>query len=255
MDMFYGIETGATLFLALLIGFFAGVIKGVVGFAMPMVTISGLATIASAEVAIAGMILPTVATNLWQAMRQGPRAAWASVRRFRVFLITCAVVMVLAAQAVPWMPGQLLLLLLGVSITGFVLLQIFGIQMRLPKGSAGRAEPVFGAIAGISGGLSGIWGPPTVAMLTAMNTEKAEQIRVQGVIYGLGSLVLVAAHLGSGMLRAETLPLTAALVPPALLGMALGFRLQDRFDQATFRKVTFVVLLFGGLNLIRRGLV
>lgn len=255
MDMFFGIETGATLVLALLIGFFAGVIKGIVGFAMPMVTVSGLATIASAEVAIAGMILPTVVTNLWQALRQGPRAAWASIRRFRAFLVTGGVVMMLAAQAVPWLPGQLLLLFLGVSITLFVLLQILGIRMRLPEGAGSRTEPIFGAIAGFFGGLSGIWGPPTVAMLTAMNTEKAEQIRVQGVIYGLGSLVLVAAHLGSGVLRAETLPLTAALVPPALLGMALGFRLQDRFDQATFRKVTLVVLLFGGLNLIRRGLV
>nr|WP_246162423.1 sulfite exporter TauE/SafE family protein [Roseovarius faecimaris] len=253
--MFFGIETGATLALALFIGFSAGVIKGVVGFAMPMVMVSGLATIASAEVAIAGMILPTLVTNLWQALRQGPRAAWASILRFRAFLLTGGAIMLLSAQLVPWLPGQLLLLFLGISITLFVLLQILGIRIRLSSGARSRAEPVFGAIAGFFGGLSGIWGPPTVAMLTAMNTEKAEQIRVQGVIYGLGSLVLVVAHLGSGVLRAETLPLTASLVPPALLGMALGFKLHDRFDQETFRKVTLFVLLFGGLNLVRRGLV
>jgi uncharacterized membrane protein YfcA len=61
------------------------------------------------------------------------------------------------------------------------------------------------------------------------------------------------SHLGSGVLRAETLPLSLGLVPPALLGIGLGFWLQDRFDQETFRKVTLWVLLIAGVNLIRRG--
>ena len=65
--------------------------------------------------------------------------------------------------------------------------------------------------------------------------------------------MLLGAHIGSGVLRAETLPLSAAMVVPALLGIWIGFRLQDRFDQATFRKITLWVLLIAGLNLIRRG--
>jgi uncharacterized membrane protein YfcA len=92
-------------------------------------------------------------------------------------------------------------------------------------------------------------------MLIARNTEKTEQIRVQGVIYGLGSVLLLVSHLGSGVLRAETLPLSLALVPPALLGVLIGFRLQDRLDQDMFRKITLWVLLLAGLNLIRRGVI
>ena len=45
-----------------------------------------------------------------------------------------------------------------------------------------------------------------------------------------------------------------ALVVPAMLGMWFGGRLQDRIDQRTFRRVTLVVLLGAGLNLVRRGL-
>ena len=91
-------------------------------------------------------------------------------------------------------------------------------------------------------------------MLTALDTQKRDQIRIQGVIYGLGSLTLVAGHLTSGVLRAETLPLSMALIPTALLGMAIGFAIQDRIDQTAFRRATLVVLLIGGLNLIRRGM-
>jgi uncharacterized membrane protein YfcA len=92
-------------------------------------------------------------------------------------------------------------------------------------------------------------------MLTARATEKREQMRVQGVIFALGSVVLLASHLGSGVLRIDTLPLSFWLVVPAMIGVWLGFWLQDRFDQATFRKATLWVLLIAGANLIRRGLV
>ena len=253
MELFFGIDSVFLLIIAFGVGFLAGVIKGVVGFGLPTVTISGLGSFASAEVAIAGMILPTLFTNGWQALRQGPRAAWQSIRRFRRFLITGGIVLLLCTQLVPLVPGRLLMFVLGVSVTVFVLMQALGIELRLPVRSQRKSETIFGAIAGVFGGLSGIWGPPTVAMLTTLKTEKAEQVRIQGVVYGLGSIALVVGHWGSGILRAETLPLSLALIAPALLGMAIGFQIQDRIDQATFRKVTLGVLLIGGLNLIRRG--
>ena len=112
-----------------------------------------------------------------------------------------------------------------------------------------------GAVAGVFGGISGIWGPPTVALLTAMNTEKTEQIQVQGVIYSLGAIALLGAHVASGVLSCRTLPFSVALILPALLGMWLGFRLHDRIAQKTFRRVTLLVLLIAGFNLIRRGMV
>ena len=47
--------------------------------------------------------------------------------------------------------------------------------------------------------------------------------------------------------------LSFALVFPALAGLVLGFAVQDRMDQARFRKATLAVLAVAGLNLVRRG--
>jgi uncharacterized protein len=44
------------------------------------------------------------------------------------------------------------------------------------------------------------------------------------------------------------------MVVPAVLGMALGGRLQDRLEAARFRRLTLVILTVAGLNLIRRAL-
>jgi hypothetical protein len=54
-------------------------------------------------------------------------------------------------------------------------------------------------------------------------------------------------------MRGETLPFSILMIVPALLGMWVGGRLQDRIDQKTFRRATLFVLLIAGLNLLRRA--
>lgn len=78
-------------------------------------------------------------------------------------------------------------------------------------------------------------------------------MRAQGVIYGLGAVALAGTHIQTGVLRADTAPLTLTILPFALLGLWLGFKLQDRIAQDTFRYATLVVLVVAGLNLLRRA--
>jgi uncharacterized membrane protein YfcA len=74
------------------------------------------------------------------------------------------------------------------------------------------------------------------------------------VVYGIGSVALLAAHLRSGILNEATLPFSALMVVPAVLGMVLGARLQNRLDPDRFRRLTLAILTLAGLNLIRRAL-
>ena len=107
---------------------------------------------------------------------------------------------------------------------------------------------------GLIGGVSGIWGPPTVMYLTAIALPKADKIRIQGVIYGLGAVALIVAHLGSGVLHSQVLTVSALLVAPTLLGFWVGDKFQGRINQATFRRLTLCIRLVAGLNLLRRGM-
>jgi len=254
MDAFLSILPLHLLLAALAIAFFAGVIKGIVGFAMPMILLSGLSTLVSPELALAGLMLPTLITNGIQALRHGFGEVWTTMKRFRVFLGVGAIMIFASAQLVPFLPTEMFLIIIGVAVTGFALWQLSG---RAPSPGEWSQKPALdisiGAFAGFTGGISGIWGPPTVAYLTAIGTEKRQQMLAQGVIYGLGALLLVIAHTQSGILNKATLPLSTALLAPAILGMWVGSRISDKFDQKTFRKVTLLVLVIGGLNLLRRG--
>ena len=239
--------------LAFAVAGLAGTIKGLVGFAMPMILISGLGMFLPPELALAGLILPTVVTNWMQAMQHGLGSALKSMRRYAVFLGIGLVFLLGSAQLVMVLPTSAMLLIIGVPVTGFAVMQLFGLHFTLDAPSR-RVEVAFGAVAGFIGGMSGIWGPPTVAYLTALNTPKAEQMRVQGVIYGLGAVALLVAHTNSGVIRAETLPFSVGLIIPSVAGMWLGARLQNRIDQNGFRRATLFILLIAGLNLIRLGL-
>ena len=245
-----------TLSLSLAVGFalLAGLIKGMTGFAMPMILVSSLASFLSPELALAGLILPTLVTNLWQAFRQGIAAALGSVRAHWRFLGIALVSIAVSSQLVTQVSTGLMFTILGLTITGFTLTMLAGWKPRIRSENRRAAEVGVGFVAGTLGGFSGTWGPPTVMYLTALDTPKTEHVRVQGIVYASGAVVLTLAHLKSGVLAGDGAALSVLLLPPALIGMALGMMVQDRLDQQKFRMVVLVVLALAGLNLIRRGL-
>ena len=239
--------------LSLFITLFAGFVKGAIGFAMPMIMISAFSSFLPPETALAGLILPTVATNLSQAFRQGRQAAWQTVVTYRRILAATVAFIVVSAGFVDVIPQTLFLLLLGLPITAFACLQLAGVNLALKLEHRARAEWILGAIGGLYGGISGVWGPPLLVYLLSIRASKLETVRAQGVVFLIGAVVLFFAHLISGVLYPATLAFSAMLVIPALLGQYLGSRIQDRLDQARFRRWTQILLVLTGLNLARRA--
>ena len=240
--------------LALAITLFAGFVKGAVGFAMPMIMISAFSGFLPPETALAGLILPTLVTNLSQAFRQGRVAAWATVVAYRRILTATVVFILVSAGFVHVIPQSLFLLLLGLPITAFAVAQLAGVNLALRLEHRGRAEWILGAIGGLYGGISGVWGPPLLVYLLSIKADKQETVRVQGVVFLIGAVVLFAAHLTSGVLNSQTLIFSALLVIPAQIGQLLGTRIQDRLDQTRFRRWTLILLVLTGLNLTRRAI-
>jgi uncharacterized membrane protein YfcA len=247
--------TPLTWSLALAIAAFAGLVKGAVGFALPLVMISGLSSFLDPRIALAGLLVSVLATNGWQVTRQGwGPARDAAILHWR-YLLMVVIAIFVTAQLATAIPRRAFYFVLGVPVVILSTIQLLGLRPQVPPERRNAAEWGIGLISGVLGGLAGTWGPTTVLYLLAIETPKARQMVVQGVIYGTGSVVLVLAHLRSGILNADTIWFSTALLPAALLGMAVGFRLQDRMDADLFRRATLVVLVVAGINLIRKGIV
>lgn len=231
-----------------------GFAKGATGFAMPIVMASGLAALVPPDVALAALILPTLALNLIQGTRGGVAAAATAFREFWRFLLALVATIAASAQFVAVIQPRTLTLMVGVPVVAFAIVMLSGIRFSVPPRRRGLADILVGGFAGTIGGMTAIYGPPTVMYLTALNVPKREHMRVQGIAFGVGALTLFFAHLASGVLTAETTTLSALLILPGLLGIRLGFAISDRLDQRRFRQLTLLVLMLAGLNLVRRGL-
>jgi uncharacterized protein len=254
MDWMMGGLGPAGFAAAVAITLFAGYVKGAVGFAMPLIMISSFGAFMPPETALAALILPTVVTNVSQSLRQGFAAAWASVVRYWRMIATTVVFIAISAQFVDLIPQRLFLLMLGLPVTAYAALQLAGRPLTVPVRNRTRAEIVAGFIGGSYGGIAGVWGPPVIVYLLSIGAEKVEQVRVQGVIFLIGAIVLLAAHLGTGVMNAVTVPFSAALVVPAVAGLAVGYAVQDRLPQEKFRRWTQALLVLTGLNLVRQAL-
>ena len=253
MEILYGGLPAWAFWAACAVTLVAGFVKGAIGFAMPLIMMSAFGSFMAPELALAGLILATVTTNIHQSLRLGPRAFFATAWEFRRMIAMTMLGIAVTAPFVVHLPDRLLTGLLGVPILLFAAVQLAGRSLALRLEHRTFAEYALGLIGGLYGGVSGIWGPPLVIYLLSIGASKEKSILVQGVIFLIGATTLFAAHLGSGVLNATTLPFSAALIVPAALGMAIGFRLQDRLDPARFRYWTLVLLAITALNLIRRA--
>lgn len=247
----------ALLLMAAGVMLVGGFVKGAVGFALPVIGVAGIGSFMPAHETVGIMVLPTFASNLWQALRQGLGPAGATFREFWKLNLLLALTIGLAAQLVPSIPGAALFIFLGGIVCLTAALQLAGWNPKAPRAPGRRAalEVATGIGAGFMGGISGVWGPVVVFYLVALDIAKTTQVRTMGLTFMIGSLVLIPAHGQSGILNAYTLPLGLVSCLPMAAGMALGLWCQDRMNQTVFRRATLAVLCIAGLNLLRRGFV
>ncbi|MDP3197551.1 sulfite exporter TauE/SafE family protein [Tabrizicola sp.] len=246
--------SGNAFVAALAVTLFAGFVKGAVGFAMPMILVSAFAVFLPQDLALAGLILPTLVTNLSQAFRQGMAAAVQTARTYRRFLIATVICIAVSAPFADVIPRVAYLLMLGVPITAFAAMQLMGRSLAIKLHHRDRAEWGLGVIGGLYGGVSGIWGPPLLVLLLSTGADKVTMVRAQGVVFLIGAVALLASHLGTGIANPQSLGFSAALCVPALVGLYLGYAVQDRLDQARFRRWTQGLLVITGLNMVRQAL-
>lgn len=254
IDAFIAHHGAAGLFAAAAVLFVGGFAKGVVGFALPMIAISGLGAFLPAPTAVALFLLPGLVSNTWQTLRDGWAPARAAMRRLWLLNAILLPGILFFSQFLRVIDERAFFVTLGALLVAFALSQLVGWRATFLARWPRMAEVGAGLIGGFGGGLFGVWGPPVTLYLLACDTSKAETMRALGLVFALGSLTLTVGHLASGVLNAQTLPLSLAGIAPVMAGMALGYALHDRLDARAFRRATLAVLAIAGLNLLRRGL-
>ncbi len=237
---------GAALALFLLSGFVGGVTTGLAGFAMGLV-VSGVwlhvLTPAQTTALIVGYGFFVQAHGVWTFRRA------VDLRRVIPLIAGGALgvplgIVLLAHLDPVWVRRAVGVLLVGYSLYGML-------QPNLTPLRAGRpADGVIGFLNGILGGMTGLAGPILVIWCQLTGVPRhAQRAIFQPVI--LAAFVMTAIGLGfERALTADVLILFGLGLGPVAAGIFFGVHLYGRLDEAGFRRVILVMLLFSGFALL-----
>lgn len=248
------IEIGFVLLLWCAFALFCGgLVKGSLGVGAPLLAVPMLALVIPAQLAVTIMAIPLVVANVWQAL-QAPRG-YHPVRRQWPTAIGILLGTVIGTQVLAAIDEKPLLMIVGVFVLFFTLLQASRYQLTIPEHLEKPIGLLFGIAAGVIGGLSSMFGPMMILYLIAIeNRDKDRFVGLISFLY-LAAVIPWALQLYfHGLLRGPVLWYSALAVIPVLVGMYLGRHLRGRISEKRFNLMILGVLVFSGLTLIWRSL-
>jgi uncharacterized protein len=228
---------------------FAGFIKGTIGIGLPTVMMGLLSIVMPPAQAAALMVVPAIATNLWQ-MLAGP-SFWALVTRYATMIVAVFVgtflTIGLMTRAAAGAQATLGLVLAAYGAYGLVARR-FQVRRELER----WVSPVVGLTTGLLLGATGIFVVPTAPYLTSLELDKEELLQSIGIMAFVCPLALGIALSVSGSYPAGAAGGSVLALFPALAGMWIGQRVRRRLAAATFMRVFFAGLIaLGGYMFLR----
>ena len=241
-------------YAALVIGtfLFAGFVKGIAGFGMPTVTLGILALVRPLPEAMALMLVPALATNVWQALA-GP-ALLPMLRRLCGFLIAAGLGALAGAGILARSDAVLLSGLLGLLLVLSAGLSLSGWPVP-PPGPRREpwVSPLMGLASGLLTGMTGSFIMPAAPYFAALRLPPGEFVQGFGLGVVVATTALALGMAGTGLLPAEMGLASLAGVAPAFAGMALGQRVRQGLPDALFRQVVQAALGVLGVYLAVRA--
>ena len=239
------------LIIIIIIALLAGIVKGIVGFALPMILITGLSIFIPIEQALASLILPTIFTNFIQSFTVSKSSFYKTIIDYKIFLFFSSIFLIISSQIYTLFSTELIMGLIGIILFAYTNSQILGFELKFKNNNF--LTVITGSLNGFLGGISGIWGPLTVSYLISLKIEKNEQIKVQGIMYSFGSILLLFGHLYSGIFNLYTFSLSLSLVPLSIVGLFIGSIIRNKIKLTTFKTFTLIMILIASINLIRKA--
>ncbi len=230
----------------------AGTIKGVIGLGLPTVSLAFLTVAIDLPSAMALLLVPSLVTNIWQAVVGGNGKA--IFLRIWPFLSMATLAIWLGAMSLTRVDHSLLSALLGMLVIAYSALNLAGIRLSITIRQEVWAGPLLGTANGILTGMTGSFVVPGVMFLQALGLPRDMLIQAMGMLFTASTLALAFALQKNDFLTAELGILSAASLIPAIIGMVFGQRVRRKLSDRLFRKLFFGALLILGAYIMVRAL-
>ena len=227
----------------------AGIAKGAIGMGMPPIAIGLMSLALPLESAIAIMVLPTMVTNIWQAIYGGGFRPL--MRRFGTMAFTAtaailAVGLLFSSLGSPGTAGWV-----GVLLVLYSVLALTAWRPHVPRSAEWWANPLVGTLSGTVAGATGVAAIPFLPYMQSLEMEADELVQALGIMFlFITGMLAVSLALHGAYHLTKSIGSVAALAP-TMLGMWIGQRARRKLSPKTFRTAFLVGMLLVGLHLAR----
>ena len=232
--------------------FLGGIVKGAIGFGMPLVSVPLMTALVDVRIALALATVPIFAMNLRQTFRGGMFLE--VMRRLWWLLVALAAGFAAGGALLVRLDPELLLAVVGLVVIVFVITSVTNPELSLRKSLDRPVGILAGVTGGVLGALTTFFGPPMIMYLVAIRLPVDLHIAAIGAVWLFGGLLLIGTYASVQILTWHLALLSTACVVPAILGMMLGEWMRTRINQRLFRAATLFVLFLIGLSLLRHAL-
>lgn len=230
----------------------AAVVKGVTGFGFPLIAAPLLSIALDARSAVIILSLVSIFGNVGVMLRGGGNRP--TLRRLLPMIGGLVVGTIIGARFVASVDPAALGVVVGACSVLFALVSAAKPDLAVPAHLERYLALPMGLAGGLLGGTTSIFAPIVVSYLHALHLHKREFMFFVTLLYSVAGTAQIASYAQLGLYDRRLLLIILVALIPNTLGLALGFRLQDRIDAALFRRLTLILVFLSGLSLVAKGL-
>lgn len=120
-------------------------------------------------------------------------------------------------------------------------------SQRKPSALVGR---ICGTLAGFTSFVAHAGGPPLNAYLIPLRLEKTQYLGTAVMFFAVVNAVKLIPYTMLGQINLNNLLISAMLAPIAWIGVKLGLRIQDKFNEKQFKQIILSLMIVVGLRLL-----
>jgi uncharacterized membrane protein YfcA len=227
----------------------AGIAKGAIGMGLPPIALAVMSFAVPLEDALALMVVPSMATNVWQAI--WGRDFMRLMRRFSTMALASVVSLMFVALAFGHLGSPTALGWVGALLVVYSSLALTAWRPRVSRATERWANPLIGLASGAVAGVTGVAAVPFLPYMQSLDIDRHDLVQALGImfIFIIGALTLALVLQGAYDLG-NTLGALAAIAP-TFAGVWLGQKARQAVSAETFRRI-FLIGMFGiGLQMAR----
>jgi uncharacterized protein len=229
----------------------AGFVKGAIGLGLPTVSIGLLGLLMAPAQAAAILVVPSLVTNVWQALAGG--SFWELVRRlWPVFAGICAGTFI-GAVLLPHDDSGRATIWLGLALSLYAGLGLVNVNFKVPRRSETWLGLIMGAATGAIMVVTGIFVIPGTPYVQSMQLDRDKLVQALGLSFTVSTITLALALAHAGQIHTSIAGPSLVALAGSLVGMVLGQLVRGRVRAETFRLWFFIGLLLLGVHLALRS--